>query len=50
VCCAQVVQASDKQSRQALADREKNKTMVWQCRKATDEIFLMSFALHHSHD
>jgi len=27
VCCAQVVQASGKQSRQALADRKKNKTI-----------------------
>jgi len=43
VCCAQVVQASGKQSRQALADREKNKTMVWQCCKATDENIFMVF-------
>ena len=50
VCCAQVVQASGKQSRQALADREKNKMMVWQWCKQRMKIFLWSFALHHSHD
>jgi len=49
-CCAQVVQASGKQSRQPLPDREKNKKCFGAAVPQSNvEFFFKAVALRHSH-